>query len=93
MHAQALGARPPGGTARVGLHPPISFYDVSVQGIKDGAATVYITNDAVQSGAKMQYWDGSKWVDSGNQSVQGNTISGEIPVRSLRGTPIVIGTV
>ncbi|MDE1854069.1 MAG: hypothetical protein KGI38_10060 [Thaumarchaeota archaeon] len=92
VHSQVLGSSQPAGTGRVNLHPPLLFYDVSVQGISDGTATISITNDAVKSGAKLQYWDGGRWVDSGNQSVRGNTIKGDIPVRSLHGTPIVIGT-
>lgn len=91
VHSQALGASQPPGTGPVGLGSPL-FYDVSVHGINAGTATVSITEGVVSPQSKMEYWDKGKWTAAANQSVAGGTISGEIPVSSLHGTPIVIGT-
>jgi hypothetical protein len=73
------------------------FYDVRVEGVSDGTATVSITNKAVVRPTKtrwweMKYWADGRWVGAGNQSVEGHTINGDIPVRSLNRTPIAIGT-
>jgi len=90
-----LGAHRPSGTTNNGLLPhPNSYYDVLIEGISDGTATVSITSDAVQSDkTSMQYWDGTKWVYVTGKAVTDHTVSGDIPVRSLHGTPIAIGTV
>jgi hypothetical protein len=90
VNTQALGKSQPSGTGPTKLGSPV-FYDVSVAGVSDGTATISITNDSVNPRTRMQYWTG-QWVDAGNQSVKGRTVTGEIPVRSLHGTPIIIGT-
>ena len=91
VHTQSLGKSKPAGTGRIALRSCV-YYDVLVRGVSDGTVAVSITNDAVKRGTKMQYWARERWVDAGNQSIKGHEISGEIPVRSLNGTPIAIGT-
>lgn len=94
MHAKSLGGKLPSGTTKNGLLPhPIAYYDVSIDGISDGTATVSITNDGVQKNkTRIQYWGGANWVDVTAANVTDHTISADIPVRSLHGTPIVVGT-
>jgi hypothetical protein len=96
VNSQGPGKSEPPGTGRPDLGSPI-FYDVRVEEISDGTATVSITNEAVVERTEtiwweMKYWADGKWVDAGNQSVKGHTINGDIPVRSLNRTPIAIGT-
>lgn len=94
VHAKSLGGKLPSGTTKNGLLPhPIAYYDVSIDGISDGTATVSITNDGVQKNkTRIQYWGGANWVDVTAANVTDHTISADIPVRSLHGTPIVVGT-
>jgi hypothetical protein len=70
---------------------PAAYYDVNVQGINDGIATIYITNNAVTSQTTMQYWNGAQWIQATDVVVSGNTIRGNIPVSALTGTIIAIG--
>ena len=97
VHTQILGIRRPSQTTTAGLLPkPLSYYDVSIEGISDGMATIMIANDAGLP-ERIQYWDGARWVDLREVSHSGNTVSGDIAVGLLRGTPpkkipIVIGT-
>ncbi|HEY6283628.1 MAG TPA: hypothetical protein VIW22_06865 [Nitrososphaerales archaeon] len=70
----------------------IYFFDVMVQGVSNGTARVTITHVSVKPGTQMQYWNGKSWTDVANLSVRGHAISGDIPVRALKGTAIVIGT-
>lgn len=94
VRTQSLGGeRPSWTTTSRLLSHPIAYYDVSVDGISGGKATISITNDSVEKGkARMQYWGGEGWVDVPGASVSDHTISGDIPVSSLHGTPIVVGT-
>lgn len=92
VHSQVLGNKPPELVRKVKvIFKKRGFYDVSVDGISDGTATVSITTDAFKP-KEMQYWREGEWVDVEHKSAEGNTISGDIPVRYLHGTPIVIGT-
>lgn len=70
---------------------PAAYYDVNIQGISDGMATVYITNKGVSSATIMEYWDGTQWVAASDVSISGDTIQGDIPVSALSGTLIAIG--
>lgn len=80
----------PTGVVQVGT-TPAAYYDVNVQGIHEGTATVCITNSGVLSQTTMQYWNGAQWVKASNAFVSGNTICGNIPVSALTGTIIAIG--
>jgi len=80
----------PTGVIQVGTIPA-AYYDVNVQGINDGIATIYITNNAVTSQTTMQYWNGAQWIQATDVVVSGNTIRGNIPVSALTGTIIAIG--
>jgi len=72
---------------------PAAYYDVNVQGISDGTATICITNSGVLGQTMMQYWNGAQWVMATDVVVSGNTICGNIPVSALTGTPIAIGPI
>ncbi len=75
-------------------------YDVKVEGIEDGNATVIISHPAISNspppGKKwdMLYFHEEKyeWLGARFVGVEGQSISGEIPVEDLQKTPIVIGT-
>ncbi len=77
------------GVASVSLGNAV-YYDVSVQGISDGMATISITGTSGQT--TMQYWNGAQWVSASDVTVSGDTITGTIPVADLTGTPIVLGS-
>jgi YVTN family beta-propeller protein len=74
------------------------YYDVKVfssSGLGDNAvAEVSITNTTgsdLPSDSTMQYWDNGEWNTASNISISGSTITGDIPVSALGGTPFVIG--
>ena len=70
--------------------PYPTFYDVNVQGISGGTATVSITNSGVTSLTSMEYLVGGQWVYASDVTISGNTVTGEIPVSDLGGTPIAL---
>jgi hypothetical protein len=70
---------------------PAAYYDVKVQGIADGTATVCIANNGVLAQTIMQYWNGAYWLKASNVVVSGDKIYGDIPVSALTGTIIAIG--
>jgi hypothetical protein len=74
----------------VGVIPDL-YYDVYVNGISDGTATTSVTNNAILPSTTMQYLNGAQWVAANNVFVSGNTVSGDIPVSALTGTPIAVG--
>jgi hypothetical protein len=82
----------PTGVVQVGT-TSAAYYDVNIQGISDGTASVCITNSGVLSQTTMQYWNGVQWVMATNVVVSGDTICGDIPVSALTGTPIAIGPI
>jgi len=71
---------------------PALFYDVQVNGVTTGTATVCITNPAVSIWTTIEYWDGStsSWVYASNRTVSGSQVCGDVPVTALRGTPIAL---
>jgi hypothetical protein len=86
-----LGSTQPAGTGTISLSNS-QYYDVKVNGISTGTATVCITiSSQLSSQYAMQYWDGSSWVNATNITVSGSQICGDIPVSALTGTNIVIG--
>lgn len=91
--SKILGDANPTTMAPAGIPRP-RYYDVFVDGITGGTAKVSITCDSLARNSPMRYWDkpGGTWVDVKNRSIAGGTISGDIPVSALHGTPIVIGT-
>lgn len=80
----------PKGIIQVGT-TPAAYYDVSVEGVSDGTATMCITNSGVTSQTTMQYGDGTQWKAASDITVSGDTVFGSIPVSALGGTPIAIG--
>jgi hypothetical protein len=90
------GSVQPTGTSNPPLAIP-QYYDINLSpssNLGDNAmAHISITNSAVTSQTKMQYWYNGAWNDVSNLSVSGSTISGDIPVLALGGTPLAIGTV
>jgi len=70
-----------------------TFFDVRVQGISGGSATVSVSYPNGGPETKMEYWDqGIKAWKSMNPSYSNGIISGTIDVNKLQWTPIVIGT-
>jgi hypothetical protein len=66
------------------------YYDVRVQGISDGMATITFTG--ISNQMLMLYWNGAQWVLASDITSLGDTITGTIPVSALTGTPIAVGT-
>jgi Tol biopolymer transport system component len=74
------------------------YYDVQIDPAVDGTAHISITSASVTPYTVMQYsWYGI-WYDAANNEVTGPdsgtgwyTVSGDIPVEFLSGTPIAIG--
>ncbi len=88
---ESFGSRRPSDADKERLRSPI-FFDVFVDGVSEGTATVAITHDSVTRAHKVHHWDGAKWVDHAERKVDGKTITAEFKVADLRGTAIVIGT-
>ena len=90
------GSIQPSGTGAIQLTGSPQYYDVYVSsssGLGTGAtAEVSITSPSVTTNTIIQYWYNGEWNTATNISVSGTTISGDIPVSALTGTPIVIGT-
>jgi hypothetical protein len=91
VNTQSFGSERPVGVNQESLRSPL-FFDVSVEGVSGGKATVYITHKDVTGNHKLHHWDGNKWVNHAERLVSKNTISAEFDVAHLHGTPIVIGT-
>ena len=89
------GSTQPSGTGAIQLTGSPPYYDVKVNsssGLGTGAtARISITNPGVTSNSLLQYWYNNQWNTAINISVSGNTITGDIPVAALGGTPIAIG--
>jgi hypothetical protein len=68
------------------------FYDLKITGTSTGNALISITNSKITSSSvgRIQYWTGSSWASASQFSVNGNTVSGLIPVSALNGTPIAL---
>jgi hypothetical protein len=77
------------GLASVNLGNTV-YYDVKVQDISDGTATISFTGTSGQT--TMQYWNGEQWIPASDVTVSGSTITGNIPIASLTGTPIALGS-
>jgi hypothetical protein len=90
------GNSAPSGTGAISLDGA-QYYDVKVTPDSDlgpdAIARVSFTNSNVTPQTLMQYWYGGVWDNATNCSIDGLTISGDIPVSALSGTPIGIGTV
>jgi internalin A len=71
------------------------YYDVNVSPSSNlgtnAMARVSITSPDVTSQTVMLYWYNGMWNNASNISISGTTISGDIPVSNLTGTPLVIG--
>jgi hypothetical protein len=84
-----------GGTGKTG----IKFVDVSIKGYINGTAQITIHYaDAEVNGFNLDslflsYFSGGKWHECSNLviSTQNNTVSGDIPISELSGTPVGLG--
>jgi hypothetical protein len=88
---QSHGSRRPPKVGAETVDSPI-FFDVYVEGLTGGTATVSITHDTVTNSHRIHHWNGTKWVDHAERKVDGKTIRAQFDVADLHGTPIVIGT-
>ena len=87
----AYGAEPPTRwDTRFKLNSP-TYFDVRIEGISDGLASISLTSSSGKPPTTMLYLKGGQWVKVSRVSTSGNTITGEIPVSDLH-SPIVIGT-
>ena len=84
----------PAGVGAISLSG-VQYYDINVcpsSNLGNNViAQISITSSAVTAHTLMQYWDKGTWINVSNLSVSGTTISGDIPVSELEGTPIAIG--
>ena len=93
------GNTQPVGTGTIQLNGT-EYYDVKVSSgsyLGAGAmAEITIASSAVTTNSTMHYWYNDQWNTASNISVNMSltppTITGDIPVAALGGTPIVIGT-
>jgi len=89
------GSVQPSGTGAIQLAGSLQYYDVNVSDISglgsDAIAEVSINSPSVTSDSTIQYWYNGVWNTANNISINGTTITGDIPVTALGGTPIVIG--
>ena len=89
------GTIQPSGTGMVQLNGSIQGYDVIVGSASSlgssAMAKVAISSPSVTTNSIMQYFYNGKWNNATNISISGSTISGDIPVSALGGTPIAIG--
>ncbi|MCX5999748.1 MAG: hypothetical protein NTU41_09225, partial [Chloroflexi bacterium] len=84
-----------GGTGRT----PVKYVDVRVSGFSAGTASITVSYagadvaDFSEKDLALYYWDGSKWEEAGNRSVDtaNKTVTGDVPVSALSGTPVAIG--
>jgi hypothetical protein len=90
------GSTQPTETGAIQLNGSPQYYDVSVSstsGLGAGAtAEISITSPSVTTNTIMQYWYNNQWNTATNISVSSKTITGDIPVVALTGTPLVIGS-
>ncbi len=89
IHSKALDANP---TPADHGYTKQRYYDVKIEGIGDGTATVIITHPVVEEKWRMRYFHEGKWADAKNSVAKAHTVHGDIPVGHLTKTPIVIGT-
>jgi Tol biopolymer transport system component len=92
------GNSQPAGLSSVMLNGT-EYYDVQVTGVTDGIASVSISSAAVTPQTVLQYYNDGGWVDAQNNIVTGPepgtgwyTVSGDISVSHLGGTPVAIGS-
>lgn len=88
---KAYDAEPPFRARARGIQYP-SYYDVKIEGIPDGSASVCLTSTSGKDPTVMRYLKNNAWLDAGNLKPSGRTITGEIRVSDLFGSPIIIGT-
>jgi hypothetical protein len=91
VHYQSHEATRPQGVGQEKLKSPV-FFDLAVEGVAAGTATVRITHDSVTPSHKVNHWDGTKWVEHPEAAVSKKTVQAQFRLSDLHGTPIVIGT-
>ncbi len=92
VRTRSYGQNRPPGIGKERVEAPAYFFDVYVDGVTGGTATVSITHDSVSSNHKIHHWNGTAWVDHADRKVDGKTVRAEFNVSDLHRTPIVIGT-
>jgi len=93
ISAVDYGTQQPSGTGGVLQLGGVQYLDIKVSpsGVVAGAiAHISITSASVTETTTIWYWDGSIWVEASNVVVSGNTISFDVPVSALGGTPFAI---
>ncbi len=95
ISSTSFGGTSPSGIGAVNLNGA-QYYDVNVSSVfnlgNNATAHISISSSAATSNAIMSYWYNGVWNKANNVRISGSTISGDIPVSDLGGTPIVIGT-
>jgi len=91
------GNTSPSGIGTISLNES-QFYDVQVTSNSDlggAVATITISNSSVTADSTIQYWYNNQWNTATNISINTSasppTISGDVPVSYLTGTPFAIG--
>lgn len=96
VSTQVQGNQAPLGLGSVQLTSTV-YYDILIRGTSTGTAHVCITSDEVASSsfAEVEYWNGTGWVGTSDQTVSGTypllTFCGDIPVSALTNTPLAVG--
>ncbi|HEV2390410.1 MAG TPA: hypothetical protein VGS04_06765, partial [Nitrososphaerales archaeon] len=73
---ESFGARRPSGVGEESLGSPV-FFDVFLDGVTEGSATVSISHDSITGGHRVHHWDGKRWVDHAERKIDGKTITAE----------------
>ena len=98
MHPVDYGNTPLTGTGTIQLNDT-EYYDVNVSSSTslgvNAMALITIASSSVASTSTMEYWYNNQWNTASNIlvniSLSPPTITGDIPIAALGGTPIVIG--
>jgi len=89
---EAYGDKPPFRKGETKVEWP-SYYDVKVEGIADGIASICLASTSGKDPTVMRYRrDDGVWLYADHLEPSGKTITGEIQVPHLHGSPIIIGT-
>lgn len=81
----------PRGTGFLPVSNPLGFFDVDLNGLSSGTASVCLLSAGISSSTTITYWNGSVWVTNPATSVNGLSSCAPFSVSQLHGTPLVIG--
>ena len=99
VNSANYGTSQPSGIGAIQLNGT-QYYDVNLNSSSglgpDAVADVTIANSSVKVNSTMRYWYNGVWNTASNisinMSISPPTITGDIPIKALGGTPVVIGT-